>query len=102
MFSDIFSRVLFFLGLIIWVCIATRFIANRRATVKTVKAEICDKYVSERVSRYPGTSGMKEYIVVFKTNNGKLSFCVSEYSYNSYRIKEKGTLKYKGDRLISF
>ena len=42
------------------------------------------------------------YIVVFETNNKKLSFNVSEVSYGKYKTNEKGTLKYRGSKIISF
>ena len=65
-------------------------------------AEVFDKYKSNIVSRYPKIFKQESYIIVFKTKDKKLSFNVSAYSYNNYRIKEKGTLKYKGNQIISF
>ena len=32
----------------------------------------------------------------------RLPFYVSEFSYSGYRLKEKGTLTYRGDRLLKF
>jgi len=49
-----------------------------------------------------GTLKKESYIVVFDTGNKKLSFMVSEFSFANYRVGEKGTLTYKGDRLIDF
>ncbi len=70
--------------------------------MKTVWAEVVDKYQTNFVSKYPGASKQENYIVVFATQDTKLAFAVSEFSYRHYKIKEKGTLTYKGNKLISF
>lgn len=72
------------------------------APIKTVKAELVDKYIPETISRYPKNFQQANGVVVFKTKDKKLSFYVSSFSYSSYRRGEKGTLKYKGSKLISF
>ena len=77
-------------------------VLNKLAPVKAVKAEVIDKYEPEMVSKYPRTFKNKRYIVVFKTEDKRLSFDVSEFSYGNYKIKEKGTLRYKGNQIISF
>ena len=41
-------------------------------------------------------------MIVFSVNGKKKSFYVSQFSYNGYKVNEKGTLKYKGNKLISF
>lgn len=41
-------------------------------------------------------------MVAFMANGKKRYFYVSEFSYGGYRINETGTLKYRGDRLLSF
>ena len=91
--------VVFFL--LCWLLIILRIISTRISSVKSVKAEVVDKYESTLVSNYPGTQSEK-YIVVFKSEKKKLSFNVSEFTYGDYRIGEKGTLKYKGNIMISF
>ncbi len=85
-----------------WLVIIRKLVWNRYAPVKTVQAEVVDKYKANIVSKYPGVSEQGSYIVVFKTKDEKLSFNVSAFSYDSYRIKEKGTLTYKGNQIISF
>ena len=100
MFNDILNKILLIFAMLCWVCMIIRFFSNRRAPEKEVKAEVCDKYRKNTVSKYPGTS--PAYVVVFNTSGGKLSFRVSEYSYNNYNINDKGMLKYKGDRIIDF
>ena len=100
--SYIFYTIEFVLLLLLWFWMIRKFIIARHAPVKTVKAEVVDKYQPNIVSNYPGTSNRGRYVVVFKTKNEKLSFDVSEISYANYNIKEKGTLKYKGTKIISF
>ena len=79
-----------------------KVIMNRCATVKTVKAKVVDKYKPDMFSKYHGTLKQERYIVVFETKDKKLSFDVSEFSYDNYKINEKGILKYKGTKIISF
>ena len=78
------------------------FILNRFAPVKSVKAEVVNKQINETFSRYSGTGKRKKYVIVFLAEGKKKFFYVSQFSYNGYRVGEKGTLKYKGDRLIGF
>jgi len=96
---NVLSVILF---LLCWFFVIKKLIWNKCAPVKTVKAEVFDKYKLNIVSKYPGVSKQESYIVVFKTKGKKLSFNISEFSYDNYRIKEKGTLKYKGSKIISF
>lgn len=79
-----------------------RFIQNRHAPVKSVKAEVVDKHIIETFSRYSGTGKREKYVIVFLAEGKKKSFYISQFSYGGYRVHEKGTLKYKGDRLIGF
>ncbi len=96
---NLFFVILF---LLCWGLIIKKLIHGKIAPVKTVKAEVFDKYKPDIVSKYPPICKQEGYVVVFKTKDKKLSFNVSEFSYNNYQINEKGTLKYKGSRLISF
>lgn len=98
--SDVINIFFLVLFLVCWILIIKRYIPIKKPTV-TVKATVCDKYKSTPVSHHPAT-GTEKYVVVFKTKMKKLSFVVSEYSYNHYTKNQKGTLKYKGSTLISF
>lgn len=91
--------IIFFL--LCWFLIIRRIISGKVSSVKTVKAEVVDKYTSKPVSNYPGTQN-RRYMVVFKAEKKKLSFNVSEFTYGDYRVGERGTLKYKGNKIISF
>ena len=100
--NNVINLFLIILFLLCWFFIIKKLIWNKVAPVKTVKAEVVDKYKTDIVSRYKGTFKREHYIVVFETKDKKLSFDVSEFSYTNYKIKEKGTLKYKGANIISF
>jgi len=102
LFSNVMNMLLVLLMLLCWVLIIIKFIRNKYAPVKSVKAEIFDKYKVDSVSKIHGTFKREHYIVVFSTSEKKLSFPVSEFSYGNYKIKDKGTLKYKGNQIISF
>ncbi len=81
---------------------AKRVVSQRFASVKIIKAQVVDKYKPNHVSKYPESMGSQNYVVVFEAKGKRMSFNVSEFSYGSYTLKQKGTLKYKGNRLISF
>ena len=101
--SGIVIALLFMgIGVLAIVSILARFVKNRCAPVKTVKAVVIDKHKAETVSKYSGNGKNEKYVVVFSVDGKNKSFCVSQFSYNGYRVNEKGTLKYKGDRLIEF
>ena len=40
--------------------------------------------------------------ITFLCGNKKRYFNVSELSYRNYKVKQKGTLKYKGSQIIDF
>ena len=82
--------------------ILVRTLKNRYAPVKTVKAVVIDKNIVDTFSKYSGNGKAEKYVIVFSVDGRKKSFSVSQFSYNGYRVNEKGTLKYKGDKLISF
>ena len=104
--DNIASTVMFslFMGVSALAAISyfVRVIKNKRAPVKTVSAVVVDKHKIETFSKYSGTGKREKYVIIFSANGKKLSFYVSEFSYGGYKINEKGTLKYKGDRLIEF
>ena len=100
--ADILSYLAAMVFVICWVMIVLRFIRSRYAKVRSVKAVITDKYKNEPVSRIQGTFKSVTYTVVFSVGTKKLAFDVSEYSFSNFRVGKKGTLTYKGDRLIDF
>ena len=85
-----------------FVSLLVKLIKNRVAPVRTVKAVVLDKQKVEIFSKYSGTGKQEKYVVVFSLDGKKKSFYVSQFSYGGYRLSEKGTLKYQGDKLIDF
>lgn len=85
-----------------FVSLLVKLIKNRVAPVRTVKAVVVDKQKVEIFSKYSGTGKREKYVVVFAVDGKKKSFYVSQFSYGGYRLNEKGTLKYQGDKLIDF
>lgn len=102
MFEKIAGLALPVLIAVVWVLAILHIIINKHAPTKTVKATVIDKQIIETFSKYSGNGKQEKYVVVFSAEGKKKSFYVSQFSYGGYRINEKGTLKYKGDRLISF
>ena len=93
-----------FLGLwvVAMVSLLIRAVKNKCAPVKTVSAIVIDKHIVETFSKYSGNGKHQKYVIVFSVEGKKKSFYVSQFSYGGYRVNEKGTLKYKGDKLIGF
>ena len=89
-------------GALALVSLLVKAIKNRYAPIKTVKAVIIEKNKVEAFSKYSGKKKKKKYVIVFSVGGKKKSFYVSQFSYNGYRVNERGTLKYKGDKLIEF
>ena len=89
-------------GVLAVVSLLVKAVKNRCAPIKTVKAVVIDKNKVENLSKYSGTGKSEKYVIVFSVGGKKKSFYVSQFSYNGYRVNEKGTLKYKGDKLIDF
>ncbi len=74
---------------------------KRFAMVKNVRAQLVEKNIYDVFSKT--NPNLKAYTLVFQTETGKrLSFQVSEFSYGGYKLKKKGTLKYKGDMILEF
>ena len=90
------------IGVLAMGSIIVRTIKNRYAPIKAVKAVVIDKQKVENFSKYSGNGKSEKYVIVFSIDGKKKSFYVSQFSYNGYRVNEKGTLKYKGDKLIEF
>jgi len=101
-----FSTVICVVGILIfvfcWTMIAIKFFKSRHSSVMSVRATVVDKYIHKPVSRMPGAFAPQSYMIVFMVGNKKLQFAVSEYSYNNYKVKDVGILKYQGNSLIDF
>ena len=89
-------------GALALVSVLVKAVKNRYAPIKTVKAVVIDKNKVETFSKYSGNGKSEKYVIVFSVGGKKKSLYVSQFSYNGYRVNEKGMLKYKGDKLIEF
>ncbi len=92
------------LSAICLVRVAWKAIKTATSPVRSVHAVVADKHKLETPApmRYKAGVSRTRYVVTFSAEGKKRSFYVSEFSYNGYRLKESGTLKYKGERLIDF
>ena len=100
MFDNIPTLIMLTLMLALYILLAVKFLRNRLAPAKKVRAKVLDKNKVEFPSKYGKNA---KYAVVFQTDDGKkLSFYVSEFSFGGYHRGETGTLTYKGDRIIDF
>ncbi len=86
--------VLLCFGLIFW-----RAFRSRLAPVRSVRARVADKHRSEVFSK---SARRYRCVVVFEAEGKRLAFQVSELSYGGYTVGRRGTLKYRGDRLLDF
>ena len=100
--SIVFASLLIGIWLFAMIRLLIKAIRNKHASVKAVKAVVVDKQIVETFSKYSGNGKHEKYVIVFSVDGKKKSFYVPQFSYGGYRINEKGTLKYKGDKLIEF
>ena len=96
-------------GYLFWILIcgicllaAVRTLVKRFSPIRTVSAVVVDKHKTEAFSKYAGNGKSVKYVVVFSIGGKKKGFYVSQLSYGGYRVGEKGTLTYRGDRLMDF
>ena len=96
------SILLFSLFVCIGLVALVRLLILRCTPTKTVPAVVANKQKTATFSKYSGTGKQDKYVVIFSAENKKYSFYVSKFSYDGYRIGERGKLTYKGNKLISF
>lgn len=75
---------------------------SRFGKPKTARAEVVGKQTVEFFSKYAPGNKRVRYVVNFLADGKKKSFYVHEFSYNGYHKGERGTITYRGDRLIDF
>lgn len=90
------------LVLVIYLVIFIRFCITRFGPVKKVSAVVIHKQKVALKSYRTPPFNREKYAVTFQFGNKRKSFYVSELSYKGYRKGERGTLTYRGDRLIDF
>ncbi len=82
---------------------AGRLIWSRLAKAVTIPATVADKRQSSYTKYTPVPQPVTDYILVFTTNNGKkLNFTTNSWNYEVIKKGDKGILKYRGNRFISF
>ena len=88
--------------ILLWVAVIVRFLRNSFGRIRTVEAVVVDKHKPEGFSQYAGSGRKNRHVVVFEFEGKRKGFYVSEFSYDGYRLKERGTLTYRGERLLGF
>ncbi len=100
--SNIITYVFIIFTVLLWAILTVRYFKNKFSVTITVKARVIDKYIREGYSKTPNILKGKLYVVVFLVDDKPLSLYVSQFSYSNYKLKEKGTLTYRGNRVIDF
>ena len=103
-FSNIVNFIFALIGAIIVVGISIKVIINIFSKEKSIKAIVVDKqsYDKQIYRKSQASFTRKEYVITFLCGNKKKYFSVSELSYRNYKVNQKGTLKYKGNRIVDF
>ena len=104
LFGNIVNFVFVFFGIAIMIGVITRICSNYFSKEKEVKATVINKqsYDKQIYGKSQAPFTKKEYVITFQCGNKKRHFDVYELSYGSYRINQKGILRFKGSRLIDF
>ena len=98
----IFNIAMILLCISPMIAISISLYRRKWAPIKSVAAQVINKNKFETFSKYSPTGKNANYVIVFSINGKKKSFKVSEFSYDGYKVNEKGTLKYRGNTIISF
>lgn len=93
-----------FIGFLVFLFAAPmiRMLRSVIGPTKTAKAVVQKKYVAQSFSKYAGNGVKEKHMIVFDIEGKTKSFQVSAFSYDGYHVKEKGTITYKGDKLLKF
>lgn len=104
LYSIIVNIVFTILGIVIVAGMLVRIFKDKFAKVTRIAATVVNKqhYEKHIYSKSEAPSSQMKYVVTFDTDMGEMHFEVTGFSYNGYRLNEKGTLTYKGTRLIDF
>ena len=103
-FGNIVNFIFALIDAIIVIGIIVKVIINLFSKEKSIKAIVVDKQSYDkqiyRKSQAPFTR--KECVKTFLCGNKKKFFNVSELSFVNYKLNQKGTLTYKGNKIIDF
>lgn len=102
--GNIINSVFTIIGVIIIIGITIRFFKEKHSRKNSIPATITNmqKYTHEVFSKAQAPHTVSKYIITFSTEKKALSFEVSEMSYSQYKMYQKGTLTYKGSKIIDF
>lgn len=104
LFGNIVNFIFVLIGIVIIIGVIAKICFNYFSKEKEVRATVINKQSYDkqiyRKSQAPFTK--KEYVITFQCRNKKRYIEVSELSYSNFRLNQKGTLRYKGSRLIDF
>ena len=103
-FGNIVNFIFALIGVIIVIGILIRVIINLFSKEKSIKAIVVDKqsYDKQIYRKSQAPFIRKEYVITFLCGNKKKYFNVSELSYSNYKVNQKGTLNYKGNKIVDF
>ena len=104
-FTGYAVNILFILiSIIIAAGVLTRVYKNCFAKTKSCPATVFDKqrFFVKRFFKNDALKTEEKFTVTFLCGNKKITFYVSEISYENYIINQSGVLKYKGNKLIDF
>lgn len=103
-FSTLVNSVFIVLGICLMAGICFRVYKDVFSREMSAKAKVIDKNEFEKrvVSKAQAPYTQKKYVVIFDADGRRKSFYVSEASYKSCKVGEKGVLKYKGSKFHDF
>lgn len=102
--GNIISLVFGALGIVIVVGIAIRLVRDRYSRERREYGEVVNKqmFETEMIGKDRMPFKKRKCIISFMCGGRRLDFETPEFMYGEYSIGDKGTVVYKGSRLIEF
>ena len=103
-FGNAVNFIFVFIGALIFGAIFVRMFLNLYSKAKTVSAVVAGKEAYDRTlySKSRAVEIKHEYTVAFKIKKRIKIFNVSQISYDTYSVNQKGILTYRGNKIIDF
>ena len=104
LFSTVINCLFCILALVIFIGIFIRVFKGRVSKTVELPAVVVNKqrYEKEVYSKMAIPKIKRECIVTFLCGSKRLSFEVSEYSYDGLELNQEGILTYKGSQFLDF
>lgn len=101
--QNILSKIIFVLFGVLFILQVMRILRSKYAKPTKVKATVINKqaYVEKQIS-HTGEHHIQKYVITFLCGNKNMSFDVSADTYSLLKLKQKGTLTYKGLQFWNF